>query len=283
MGVMVIALFRPKPGRDPDLLACMRDHLPVLRAGSGRRPAVDRPARGMARCLSKSSNGSRRRRSTPRTTIRPCWRSGSATRPAATMGRSPTSPRLRRCFPVSHWSRSDAVRHPRIGQQRAGAITLRHRAGATPAFLFVGGPPASATAHFDARHAYALPPSPRHPVHDRRRRVLVDRRHPGAPVVDRQRVGDRVLAFAVHGAFVAGVLLVMHGRAMPRAVPRRRHGRGCSPASFLAGTVLLLHRIADAHDRRQHLRAHERVAVPRGDRRPAGAERAGARAHAGSR
>lgn len=32
MGVMVLALFRPKPGREDDLMACMRDHLPVLRA-----------------------------------------------------------------------------------------------------------------------------------------------------------------------------------------------------------------------------------------------------------
>ncbi|MFO1314123.1 MAG: hypothetical protein U1F58_00840 [Burkholderiales bacterium] len=41
MGVMVIALFRPKPGREPDLLACMRDHLPVLRA---QGLATGRPA-----------------------------------------------------------------------------------------------------------------------------------------------------------------------------------------------------------------------------------------------
>ena len=32
MGVMVMALFRPKPGKDAELVACMRDHLPVLRA-----------------------------------------------------------------------------------------------------------------------------------------------------------------------------------------------------------------------------------------------------------
>ena len=32
MGVMVMALFRPKPGKEADLMACMRDHLPVLRA-----------------------------------------------------------------------------------------------------------------------------------------------------------------------------------------------------------------------------------------------------------
>jgi hypothetical protein len=31
MGQMVIALFRPKPGKDADLLGCMRDHLPILR------------------------------------------------------------------------------------------------------------------------------------------------------------------------------------------------------------------------------------------------------------
>ena len=32
MGAMVIAMFRPKPGKDADLMACMRDHLPVLRS-----------------------------------------------------------------------------------------------------------------------------------------------------------------------------------------------------------------------------------------------------------
>jgi len=32
MGRMVIALFRPKPDMTADLMACMRDHLPVLRA-----------------------------------------------------------------------------------------------------------------------------------------------------------------------------------------------------------------------------------------------------------
>ena len=42
MGQMVIALFRPKPGKAPDLLACMRDHLPVLRAQglATNRPSV---------------------------------------------------------------------------------------------------------------------------------------------------------------------------------------------------------------------------------------------------
>ena len=32
MGNMVIALFRPMPDKAADLMACMRDHLPVLRA-----------------------------------------------------------------------------------------------------------------------------------------------------------------------------------------------------------------------------------------------------------
>ena len=30
MGIMVIASFRPKPGKEADLLACTHDHLPVL-------------------------------------------------------------------------------------------------------------------------------------------------------------------------------------------------------------------------------------------------------------
>jgi len=41
MPVTVMALFRPKPGREDDLMACMRDHLPVLRA---RGLATDAPS-----------------------------------------------------------------------------------------------------------------------------------------------------------------------------------------------------------------------------------------------
>jgi hypothetical protein len=42
MGSMVIALFRPKPEKAADLMACMRDHLPVLRAQglATSRPSV---------------------------------------------------------------------------------------------------------------------------------------------------------------------------------------------------------------------------------------------------
>ena len=41
MGIMVIASFRPKRGKEADLLACTRDHLPVLRA---QGLATDRPS-----------------------------------------------------------------------------------------------------------------------------------------------------------------------------------------------------------------------------------------------
>jgi hypothetical protein len=41
MGNMVIALFRPKQGKAGDLMECMRDHLPVLRA---QGLASDRPS-----------------------------------------------------------------------------------------------------------------------------------------------------------------------------------------------------------------------------------------------
>jgi hypothetical protein len=41
MGVMVMALFRPKPGKEAELDACMRDHLPVLR---GQGLATERPS-----------------------------------------------------------------------------------------------------------------------------------------------------------------------------------------------------------------------------------------------
>ena len=41
MAVTVMALFRPKPGHEAELMACMRDHLPVLRA---RGLATDAPS-----------------------------------------------------------------------------------------------------------------------------------------------------------------------------------------------------------------------------------------------
>jgi len=41
MGIMVMALFRPRPGKHAELMACMRDHLPVLR---GQGLATDRPS-----------------------------------------------------------------------------------------------------------------------------------------------------------------------------------------------------------------------------------------------
>ena len=41
MGIMVMALYRPKPGKEAELTACMRDHLPVLR---GQGLATDRPS-----------------------------------------------------------------------------------------------------------------------------------------------------------------------------------------------------------------------------------------------
>lgn len=49
MGVMVMALFRPKPSMEDTLLACTRDHLPVLRAeglATDRESVVLRAADG---------------------------------------------------------------------------------------------------------------------------------------------------------------------------------------------------------------------------------------------
>jgi hypothetical protein len=49
MGPIAIAVFRPKPGKEDDLLACAHDHLPVLR-GEGlatqRAPLVLRASDG---------------------------------------------------------------------------------------------------------------------------------------------------------------------------------------------------------------------------------------------
>lgn len=49
MGEMVIALFRPKAGKETELMACMRDHQPVLRAEG---LVTDRPA-----CVMRAGDG----------------------------------------------------------------------------------------------------------------------------------------------------------------------------------------------------------------------------------
>jgi quinol monooxygenase YgiN len=49
MGTMVIACCRPKPGKDAELLAVVREHVPVLRAeglATGRTPVVMRAGDG---------------------------------------------------------------------------------------------------------------------------------------------------------------------------------------------------------------------------------------------
>ena len=121
-------------------------------------------------------------------------------------------------------------------------------------------------------------PPPRRPVHDRRRRLLVDGGPARAAAVDHQRLGDRVLAVAVHDGLRRRRA---HRDARPRDAGRRARG---GPARRARGPlprrhVLLLHRLADAHDRREHVRADERVAVPRRARRLVRAPRARAAAH----
>jgi len=44
MGLMVIATYRPKPGKEADLLQCVRDHMPILRE---QKLVADRPAYAM--------------------------------------------------------------------------------------------------------------------------------------------------------------------------------------------------------------------------------------------
>ena len=49
MGYLVIACYRPKPGKDAELLAAVRDHLPVLRReklATERAPIVMRASDG---------------------------------------------------------------------------------------------------------------------------------------------------------------------------------------------------------------------------------------------
>ena len=77
--------------------------------------------------------------------------------------------------------------------------------------------------------------------------LLVVRRHPRPPTVDHQRVGDRVLALAVHGA-------VRRRRAARHAWPRDAARRlavgrpGLMSGLFLAGTFFFFIALADAHD-----------------------------------
>jgi hypothetical protein len=44
MGVMVIAAYRPKPGRDAHLVALLKEHLPILRS---QNLVTERPAAAM--------------------------------------------------------------------------------------------------------------------------------------------------------------------------------------------------------------------------------------------
>lgn len=49
MGVIVIAMYRPRPGQDAALQACVRDHLPILRRRgliTDRAPIVMRSENG---------------------------------------------------------------------------------------------------------------------------------------------------------------------------------------------------------------------------------------------
>ena len=103
-------------------------------------------------------------------------------------------------------------------------------------------------------------------VHDRRGHLLVVGRPSGASAVDHRRVGNRVLARAVHDA-------LRRRRAARDARPRdaarrarRRPARACSPASSSQARSSSSS-VAHAHDGRQHEHPDERVAVPRGTRR----------------
>ena len=81
MGVMVMALFRPKPGMDAALMACMRDHMPVLRSAGARDGSPEHdPARERRHARSRFSSGCRRRPSTPRTRTPQCWQAVGALR-----------------------------------------------------------------------------------------------------------------------------------------------------------------------------------------------------------
>jgi hypothetical protein len=45
LGVVVLAIYRPKPGKDAELLGCIRDHMPILRSQhliTDRKPIVGR-------------------------------------------------------------------------------------------------------------------------------------------------------------------------------------------------------------------------------------------------
>ena len=138
-------------------------------------------------------------------------------------------------------------------------------------------------AHRHADDRRGPPPAPtRDPVHDRRAAVLVVRRLAGAPAVRARRLGDRVLALGVHGALrgrhAAGDARPPHAAGGP---PRRL--AGLAVRRLPRGPVLPLHRLAHAHHRGQHVRADERLAIPRRARRARVPARAASRCAPGSR
>lgn len=118
----------------------------------------------------------------------------------------------------------------------------------------------------------------RRAAHDRCGPVLEFGRHPGAQRRHHRRLGDRPLAFAVHGPVPArGARLVA-----PRlAVGEDRRGRTAGAARRRPARlpVLLLHPLADPQHRGEHLRAHEHGAVLRRVARLAPSRRARAGAH----
>ncbi len=123
MGDVVIVAYRPKPGREADLLALTRTHVPELRA---LRLATDRPATTMQAKdgtvveVFEWQDGAIARAPTKTRRYTPC---GRASRKCATTCRSASCPNhttcshnLRRCSP----HRACAMRATRLPAYRFG-------------------------------------------------------------------------------------------------------------------------------------------------------------------
>jgi hypothetical protein len=77
-GVIVIVAYRPKPGKEKELIELVRNRVPTLRKEdlvTDRAPII-MCARATAR-LSRCRNGNRRKQSMPRTKIRTFMRCGT--------------------------------------------------------------------------------------------------------------------------------------------------------------------------------------------------------------
>src|SRR5438045_9349132 len=109
-GVVVIVAYRPKPGKENELIDLVRSRVPTLRKEklvTDRVPTIMRSHDGT---IIEVSEWNLRKRSMPRTKIQTCSRCGINSSQFATASRSTHWPKRTRCsqvsnrLPIEHWT-----------------------------------------------------------------------------------------------------------------------------------------------------------------------------------